>query len=440
MMSVASFRFLQDARLAAEAMNLICAGGAFTLRKFDKMRIAYLVPEFPGQTHIFFWREMAALTRRGIETRLVSTRRPPNGLISHTWAAEAGAKTVYVGEMGVREALSATVEFARCGPTGWFRSIIAAVSSCSAKKIPRNLALILCAARFAGIMRREKLSHIHAHSCGDSALLAMLTNRLSGVPYSLTLHGPLNDYGDQQNIKFRHAAFAIAITRTLQESIREKLGSDAPAKIGVVPMGVDPAAFSRKTPFLPWDGGPLLLFSCGRLNFVKGHQELIESVALIRLRGIDARLSIAGEDDLGGAGFRSTLTALIDKLDLRKEVTLLGAVSEHRVFEELQRAHLFVLASHSEPLGVAIMEALSCGVPVISTNAGGVPDLIDHERDGYLVEPKSAVAIANAVSSLIKRPALQQQFSTAGRNKIIEKFHSNVSATELQSLLVATSK
>jgi colanic acid/amylovoran biosynthesis glycosyltransferase len=126
---------------------------------------------------------------------------------------------------------------------------------------------------------------------------------------------------------------------------------------------------------------------------------------------------------------------LIDRLGLNNQVDLLGAVSERRVLEELRRAHLFALASHCEPLGVAIMEALSCGTPVIATNAGGVPEIIDHNQSCYLVAPKSVEAIADAVMTLIRDPGLQQRFSEAGRTKIIETFNSDISAVELTTLL-----
>ena len=399
------------------------------------MRIAYLIPEFPGQTHIFFWREIDALRQRGIEARLISSRHPPRKVVSHSWAAVGEAKTTYLGEMSARDALDAAIGFLRCGPMGWLKSIKAAFYSCPVKKIPRNLALLLCAARLVGIMKRENLSHIHVHSCGDFGLVAAFANRLAGCRYSLTLHGPLSDYGGQQNIKFRHAAFAIAITTTLKESIRNALGRDAPSRIGVAPMGVDPLTFFRKVPFKPWNGGRLVLFSCGRLTPIKGYQELIAAVSSLREKGIDAYLSIAGEDDVGGSGYHTELTALIGKLGLKNEIDLLGAVSERRVLEELRRAHMFVLASHCEPLGVAIMEALSCGTPVIATNAGGVPEIIDHNQSGYLVAPKSAEAIADAVMALIKDPCLQKRFSDAGRTKIIEKFNSDISAVELKNLL-----
>jgi glycosyltransferase involved in cell wall biosynthesis len=128
-------------------------------------------------------------------------------------------------------------------------------------------------------------------------------------------------------------------------------------------------------------------------------------------------------------------TALIDKLGLKNEVDLLGAASKRRVLEELRRAHMFALASHCERLGVAIMEALSCGTPVIATNASGVPEIIDHNQSGYLVAPKSVEAIADAVMALINDRSLQKRFSEAGRTKFIEKFNSDISAGELKNLL-----
>jgi glycosyltransferase involved in cell wall biosynthesis len=399
------------------------------------IRIAYLVPEFPGQTHIFFWREIAALHQRGIGARLISSRHPPRTMVCHSWAAAAEAKTTYLGEMNAGDVLAAVIGFVRCGPIGWFRSVAAAISSCPFGTIPRNLALLLCAARLVEILKRENLSHIHVHSCGDLALVAALANRLAGSRYSLTLHGPLSDYRGQQHVKFRHAAFVIAITHHLKESIRKALGRDAPRSIGVAPMGVDPLTFCRTAPFQPWTGGRLVLFSCGRLTPGKGHQDLIAAVSSLRENGIDAHLSIAGEDDVGGSGYHTELAALIGRLGLKNQVDLLGAVSEDRVLEELRHAHLFVLASHCEPLGVAIMEALSCGTPVIATDAGGVPEIIDHDHNGYLVAPKRADMLADAILTLISDPDLQRRFSVAGRTTAVERFNSGISADELKDLL-----
>ena len=198
-------------------------------------------------------------------------------------------------------------------------------------------------------------------------------------------------------------------------------------------MGVNTAVFQRTAPYLPWNGtDPLRLFSCGRLNYVKGHQDLIRAVRILRDQGIDVVLEIAGEDDVGGSGYRKILEVLVTELGLSGSVSLLGAVSEKRVLQGLCEAHIFVLASHHEPLGVAIMEALSCATPVIATNRGGVPELIDHGIDGYLVTPEDPDILADAIRGLAFDETIANAFSGAGRTKVEKSFRSDISARELK--------
>src|SRR5262249_30234532 len=155
-----------------------------------------------------------------------------------------------------------------------------------------------------------------------------------------------------------------------------------PSVLDIAPMGVDVSGFHRGIPYAPWEGGgPLSVFSCGRLNPCKGHADLIRAVQLVAGRGIDARLTIAGEDETGGDGYHRTLASLIEALGVGDRVQLLGAVSESRVRAELEQAHVFALASLAEPLGVAIMEAMAMSVPVVVTGAGGVPELVDRDVD-----------------------------------------------------------
>jgi glycosyltransferase involved in cell wall biosynthesis len=400
------------------------------------MRIAYLIPEFPGQTHIFLWRERIALKSIGIETYLVSTRRPPKQIASHEWADQAKSETFYLTDFRVREFVKIATQLPWFRTMVWIRAIRAAMEDCPPQKWLSNFLLLLFAVRLVTFMRANKLSHVHSHSCANSALVAMLANRLANVSYSLTLHGDLSDYGRQQTVKWRYAAFAIAITRRLYNQIYEQLPNDAAPNVALAPMGVDPAIFKRTTVYEPWNReGPLHLFSCGRLNRIKGHQDLIRAVAILKGSGTNVFLEIAGEDETGGHGFHRELDALIKQLQLDDTVALLGAVTEQRVFEGLQASHLFVLASHHEPLGVAIMEAMSCETPVIATNLGGVPELIDHGFDGYLVPPQDPPALAEAIKYLAHNPSMAKQLSASGRSKIERCFTSNLSAKELKRLL-----
>jgi glycosyltransferase involved in cell wall biosynthesis len=402
----------------------------------DPMRIAYLVPEFPGQTHTFFWRERTALQRMGVTTHLVSTRRPPKKIRSHDWADQAERETFYLTDVRLLDVLQIPLSLIGFGPRAWFRTVKAAVEGNSLKDSILNLVLMLLAVRLIAYMRANRLTHVHSHSCANAALVAMFANRLGNMTYSLTLHGDLGDYGRQQRLKWCHAAFAITITDRLHKQIHQELREEVPPRIGLAPMGVDPAFFRRAEHYAPWKGtGPLRLFSCGRLNASKGHQDLVNAVSLLKKSGMKVYLEIAGEDEVGGRGFHRELDMLIINLQLTDIVVLLGAVGEQRVLDGLRAAHLFVLASHSEPLGVAIMEAMSCETPVLATNSGGVPELIKHGLDGFLIPPKDPNAIAGAIRYLAHNPTLAEQFSACGRSKIVQRFNSNVSARELFRLL-----
>jgi len=194
-------------------------------------------------------------------------------------------------------------------------------------------------------------------------------------------------------------------------------------------MGVDLARFERQTPYEPWRGDrPVRLVSCGRLNPIKGHQELIEAVGLLRKSGFEIQLNICGEDEQGGDGYHLKLQEQIDAAGLAEQVTLLGAVSEDRVQNELETSDVFVLASHHEPLGVAIMEAMAMSLPVLTTDAGGVPELVDHGRDGLLVKPKDPKLLADTLTTILRDPELACALAAAGRAKIQRSFHAGVSA------------
>jgi glycosyltransferase involved in cell wall biosynthesis len=205
-------------------------------------------------------------------------------------------------------------------------------------------------------------------------------------------------------------------------------------------MGVDVQEFSRDEPYVPWSGeGPFRIFSCGRLNPSKGHDVLLGAVKKMVRSGADVHLTIAGEDDAGGTGYRQDLERLTRALGIGDRVRLLGAVSAVSVRSELSRAHVFALASHAEPLGVAIMEAMSMGVPVVSTNAGGVAELVEDKVSGLLVDPGNPDLLAEAVLHVMRGPALARNLSEAGHRRVQASFNYRRSGEVLAHLVRATS-
>lgn len=384
---------------------------------------AYLVPQFPGQTHIFFWREIAALEAQGVTPVLYSTTVPPSGLISHRWSQEAMARTTYLASRNPALLMAILPRL----PWGLILKEARRLPKDEAKTFLKDVIISAPAAeKLARDCKRRGITHIHAHSCGRAALIAALAHHAHGLSYSLTLHGPLQDYGVGQRFKWRGAAFVSVITRGLLDLLPGQLGDALPKRLPLQPMGVDTSAFRRDAPYVPpVPGEPLRVFSCGRLNVVKGHQDLMQAVRLMIDRGQPVHLEIAGEDDAGGGGFHKELDSRIVELGLEDHVTLLGAISAEAVRDKLMSSHVFVLASWSEPLGVAYMEAMSCEVPTIGTDAGGVPELITSGEDGILVPPKDPEALAEALMQLAADPEKAQSLAKTGRARVVADFDSS---------------
>jgi glycosyltransferase involved in cell wall biosynthesis len=396
-------------------------------------KLGYLLPEFPGQTHTFFWREIKALEGMGIDVDIISTKHPSLKIMSHTWCSEAQRRTTYLFPP-TKNLINSVLELLRCGWSGWRRclqAIIKAKDVSLAGKL-RLTFLILIGAELSYLAKNRGWKHLHVHSCADAANVAMLASLLSGFPYSITLHGPLTDYGSNQPQKWCFAKFATVITNKLYQEINRDLAGYLPPKIAIVTMGVDTSVYQRSQPYSPWqEKTPCNIFSCGRLNPVKGHEDLIRAINLLRKQDIDARLTIAGDEERGQNEYRQKLQQIIQELGLNDCVTLLGAVSETVLRHHLELAHVFSLASWEEPLGVAIMEAMSMEVPAVVTKAGGVTELVEHEVSGLLVEPHSPQQLADSITKIIIDRELSINLGKTARQKAIASFDSRRGAEVL---------
>lgn len=402
--------------------------GALTLG----IRLGYFVPEFPGQTHIFFWRELERLEALGAVVDIVSTRKPPLKITSHSWSDQAKERTIYL--LGGKLNLLLLLKLLGCAlqfsPLRWLRCFASIHrSGLSWKGKFELLGLAFFAAALSLIAKDKGWDHLHVHSAANAANIALFAKILSGLPYSVTLHGPLSDYGPNQREKWGHADFGIVITQKLFAEIRSELGEAATKNLYIAPMGVNLDVFKRLAPYEAFQGeGAGRIYCVGRLNPCKGHADLIRAVALLRDKGQQIELKIAGEDELGGSGYHMELQALIDELKINREIKLLGAVSEQVIRDGLIDSHLFALASLGEPLGVAIMEAMALEMPVVVTSGGGVKELVDADQDGVLVEAQNVEQIAAGLEKVLGNPDLANRLGAASRKKIAAQFQDSRSA------------
>jgi glycosyltransferase involved in cell wall biosynthesis len=197
-------------------------------------------------------------------------------------------------------------------------------------------------------------------------------------------------------------------------------------------MGVNLSTFNRLQAYEPWDGsGPARIYCVGRLHPGKGHDILIQALAILKSRGLEVHLTIAGQDEMGGSGYYRTLKQIAAELGLAENVDLIGAVPEHTIREGLSVSHVFALASLHEAIGVATMEAMAMGMPVIATRVGGVPELIDDGVNGLLVSPGEPGELAIAIEEVLRDKDLAQRLAASSRQKIESNFQDTVSAEVL---------
>ena len=385
------------------------------------MRVGYLIPEFPGQTHIWMWREIEHMRRWGVDVHMFSTRRPPDrDRARHDWSAEAEASCKYLWPIAPAQlAADAAWAVAHMGP---FSSCLGLARSLDLQQ-GSAVKLIPSALRLARLARKLDLDHLHIHSCAGSAVLGMLAKRLVGLPYSLTLNANIEWWGGEMDRKFGESAFTVAITQWLYDQARGEMPHLNDNQLLLGRIGVDTQKWVPADP--PRNDVPQLII-VGRLHECKGHAVLLDALAKVP----GAELTIVGDGPE-----RAAIERQIAELDLSDRVRLTGSLAEHDVIELMRQADLFVAPSHAEPLGVVYMEAMAMGVATIGTAAGGVAEIIDSGTDGLLVPPRDPDALAEAIRSLLNDPEGRRKMAQAGRESVVRNFDARIGAATLYERL-----
>lgn len=271
--------------------------------------------------------------------------------------------------------------------------------------------------RLAQAVYEHDIDIIHAHTSHTHALacLARLFARRGAVVVSRRVSFPprrdaLNRW------KYGAPDVYLAVSEKVAAVLRE--AGIPPEKVRCVHSAVDPGRLDVEKAdraSLGLEAKARFLFSAGALVGHKDHATLLDAMPKVREAYPEARLLIAGEGDL-----RESLEAQIAALGLQDTVTLLG----HRedVPSILRAADLYVSSSWSEGLGTSVLEALACGVPVVATVAGGIPEMIEPGKTGYLVANRDPEVLADAIIEAIGHPRDAKKYAEAGRNRVEQDF------------------
>jgi colanic acid/amylovoran biosynthesis glycosyltransferase len=341
--------------------------------------VAYLANQFPVAVEPYVMEEIREFRRRGVTVISGSIRRP-------VCSNERAGKSVDV----CLEPLELTT-LLRALPliTKRWKTISPLIRRVllkgneSPKLRSKALLHTLLGACYAVLLQARKVDHIHVHHGYFGAWIAMTAARLLGITFSMTLHGSdlllHQAYLDQ---KLRYCLFCITISDYNRQYILCHFPEIGPVNIIVSRLGVDVSPTQEIRP-LARAGRRFSLLTAGRLHAVKNHALLIHACARLRDLGFAFECLIAGEGPE-----RHRLELLICEKRLQEQVTLLGHIAPREINSLYQHADLFVLTSLSEGIPLVLMEAMANGLIVLAPAITGIPELISHEKTGFLYQPQ----------------------------------------------------
>lgn len=276
--------------------------------------------------------------------------------------------------------------------------------------------------------------HIHGTRAGVLARLALIGSKM---PVVYTEHLWTKQYLLPNRISHRVQLFGlwfldmfttlnIAVSEAVKDFLVESQISRSD-KVVVIYNGVMPPKKKAK-PFS--HKGRLELVSIGTLNVRKGMQYLIQAMPKVIAEFPDVHLKIIGEGE-----YKSRLIKLIHQLKLSRHVKLTGFLND--VYDELEGSDIYIQPSSSESFGLAILQAMSMGLPVVSTNTGGIPEVVTEGKTGILVEPHNPKVLSDAIVELLRNQTKASEMGRLGEEDAKIKFSLEDMVTETEEVYEA---
>jgi ABC-type multidrug transport system fused ATPase/permease subunit/glycosyltransferase involved in cell wall biosynthesis len=294
------------------------------------------------------------------------------------------------------------------------------------------------------LAQAPEVYHLHAHFSHGATTVTWLTSLITGLPFSFTAHAKdiycesLNPPGLLSR-KMDAAQFVVTCT----EANRKHLQGLSATPVRRIYHGLN-ADFSRllreQVTAPPKRNGHLRVLAVGRLVPKKGFDTLIEACAILKRAGLSFETVIAGESDEQEAELRDRIA----RHRLEAHIHLAGPCTQAQLLREYRQATVFCLPcrvlKNGDRDGIpnVLMEAMSCGLPVVTTDVSGIPELIRNGVNGLLVPPDDPEAMAQALQHLVRDPFLAESLGNEAIRTIRENFDGDATTVELANLFGKT--
>jgi glycosyltransferase involved in cell wall biosynthesis len=427
-------------------------------------RIAYILRSYPRLSQTFIVNEILALEQLGLNLHLFAITNPHEPIVQGN-VAQVRAPVIYLEDAASRTRDTVLAEHA------WVEQLAPARYSTVRNYVEQNAELdegYTSASRFecfeyavhlAALLERERsagnpIDHLHAHFAHDPTLIALLVHMLTGISFSFTAHArDLVQIPPHALIeRIAQARFMLTCSGTNIDYVNQLVPEPLRAKVRLIYHGVNldgfqPREYTRRAEKQldlsvtlrsfagePNDDPPLIL-SVGRLVEKKGFPDLIAACAQLKQAGRQFRCAIYGEGPLHGQ-----LSEQIAQLDLVDHVTLEGERGQAELIPIFQRAAIFALApfvtedNDRDGIPNVLVEAMACGLPVVSTAVAGIPELVRHGENGLMIAPHDIPALTDALAALLGDQPRREQMGATARATVVAHFDLRAAARQIVAL------
>lgn len=407
--------------------------------------VAYIMSRFPRLSETFVLFEMIALEEAGASVELFPLIRERADVV-HPEARSFVDRMHYEVAASPRVLLS-NLWWLGTHPLRYLRTFGAVVAGTyrSMNFLFGGVAAFPKIAHYAREIQQLGVDHVHCHFANHPALAGFVIQRLTGTPYSFTAHGS-DLHVDRTMLaeKVDDAAFVVAISDYNRRLIVDACGPDvATDHVHVIHCGVDTDVFvpddARDASVT--DDRVLRILHIGTLHEVKGQRYLLEACAELRRRGVPVSCVVVGDGP-----DRQMLEDLSRELDLGGVVSMIGRRTRDEVAVHVADADVLVAPSvptsggKREGIPVVLMEAMSAGLPVVSSRLSGIPELVEDGVNGLLAEPSDWTGLADALERLARDPELRHELGHAARATVVSDFDLETNSRALLQLIEGSSE
>ena len=427
--------------------------------------IGYVLKGYPRISETFIINEIYLLEQMGLKLHIFSVKRP-NEKKSHAVVDKIKAPVTYLPEtdsitesrfgLWLAKHLSrfagSHLRLMRRRPRAWLHTLLYTIFGLGFQFslaqggrfkysfIKEFLQAGVIAEQVLAAQISEPIEHLHGHFSHGATTITMLASYLCGVPFSFTAHAKdiylpkLNPNGLLQT-KIANARFVATCTDANRQYLEQLYPDGAP--IHTIYHGLDTSLFAPDRTRAARDV-PVIL-SVGRFVEKKGFPYLVEACRILKDRGHSFRCRIVGQADE-----QSPLVArLVQEGGLSDIIALEGGVTQEALRTIYAQADIFTLpclvvdSGDRDGIPNVLAEGMAMELPVVSTSISGIPEIVEHDVSGLLIEQKDALALANALEQLLLDAELRHRLGQAARATILDVFDSWQTTVALRDLFTS---